>query len=71
MSLYVILTEVCLAKSSFENLISIKSYQGKTFGGMTPLRSGKVKIIKLITIITLITKILSYTQHDSKVGNTC
>ena len=30
---YVFLFEICLAKMSFWNLISIKSYRGKTFGG--------------------------------------
>ena len=45
MPFYVFLIEVWLAKISFLNLISIKSYRVKTFGGSAPLslRPGKVK----------------------------
>ena len=41
------LIEVCLAKISFQNLISTKSYQGKIFGGRLdpPLdQEGKIDV---------------------------
>ena len=47
---YVSLTEIWLEKISFQNLISIKRYRGKTLGGRsrhpTP-RSGRVNIIMI------------------------
>ena len=49
MPTYVFSIEVWLAKISFQNLISIKSYRGKTFGGVcsTPLDQEGLKILEI------------------------